>query len=330
MPTDSLQINQSILHRFAKLIQVQRLAHAYLFVGPEDIGKSETALRIAKLVNCEGQEETVPQEPCDQCPSCRKIDSGNHPDVFVIDRGEEQSIKIVQIREMIKRNQLKAFEARKKVFIIKNAEKLTLEGSNALLKTLEEPTDSSLLLLTTSVPEKNLDTIKSRCQRIQFFPVSNDRLEVQLKDAFSLEDHPSRFLAYFSEGCLGKATRLNEDKFFGRKNEIIDNIVFQGNNEQYIKEVLTDKERTKEVLDVILCWFRDLLLVKVGADTGRLVHADRIDDLLGLEPRYSFRQVKDIIQEAVNASRLLGENLNIKIPLILLREKIWTRSYRSG
>jgi len=324
MTTAQIQINQPILKRFTRLLQSGRMAHAYLFIGPDDIGKSETALAIAKFVNCESNTKEDQPEACDQCPSCRKIDSGNHPDIFVIDSGQEQSIRIAQIRELINKNQLRAFEARKKVFIIKNAEKLTLDGSNALLKTLEEPTPDSLLLLTTSVPEKNLDTIKSRCQAVHFFPVSKDQISTQLKNDYCVEGNAAHFLASFSEGCLGKARRLNESKFLVRKNEIIDNIVFQGNNETYIKDVLADREHTKEVLDVLLSWFRDLLLVKVGAEEDQLVHVDRIDDLMDIEAKYSFHQVKDIVDSIVNAARLLGENLNVKIPLTLLREKIWT------
>lgn len=326
-----MPINDAILKRFARLIRTGRLAHAYLFSGPQGIGKSETALSIAKRINCEVKCDVRQEEPCDRCPSCRKIKSGNHPDVFVLDTGDEQSIKIARVRELIYRIQLKPFESEKKIFIIKDAEKLTLEGSNALLKTLEEPAGSSLLLLTTSVPEKNLATIKSRCHAVHFFPVSKERVEGQLKSDCAIEDQDqAHFLAYFSEGCLGKAKRLNEEEFFVRKNEIIDNIVFQGNNELYIKDVLADKERVKEVLDVLLCWFRDLMLLKVGVPQNRLVHGDRIDELLELEGRYSFHQIKDIIEGAVNTSRLLGENLNVKIPLTLLREKIWTRPYKSN
>ncbi len=289
-----MQVNKAILQRFVRLIKTQRLAHAYLFVGPADTGKGETALSIAKLVNCESSDTDAQQVPCGQCLSCKKIDSGNHPDVFILDTGDEQSIRIAKVRDLLHKIPLRPFEGKRKVFIIKDAEKMTLESANALLKTLEEPSASSLLILTTRALEKNLGTVKSRCHAVRFLSISNDPV--------------------FSE----------------RKNDIIDNIVFQENNDSYIKEVAADKDRTKEVLDVLLYWFRDLILLKSGAGQDRCAHADRICELEKLESRYSFRQLEDIVEGVVDASRLLGENLNIKIPLTLLREKIWVRPYRSN
>ena len=111
------QLDHSILQRFAFLKKKERLAHAYLFIGPSDIGKGETALAIAKLVNCEAPEGEM---FCDTCPSCIKINSGNHPDVYMIDNGYGESIKIEMIREILSRNKLRSFMAARKVFIIKN------------------------------------------------------------------------------------------------------------------------------------------------------------------------------------------------------------------
>ena len=317
---------KQISKRFATLIRHQRLAHAYLFVGPEDVGKSESALAVAKLVNCHANMEGTKEECCDKCPSCLKINSGNHPDIFIVDKGEEQSIKIARIRELVSRIQLRPFEARKKVFIIKGIEDLTLEGSNALLKTLEEPTDNSLLILTTSVPERNLGTIKSRCHAVHFFPLSKEKLAAELNGEYSIPEEASHFLAYFSEGCLGKAKRLNEKKFFDKKNLIIDNIVFQRENESYIKEILADQRQTQEALAVLLSWFRDVIFLKTQVEPGRLMHIDRVHELSRLAAQYSFNQVKTIIEGIVNTSKLLEENLNVKIPLSLLREAIWAKS----
>lgn len=177
MITQTFQADKTILKRFARLIQNGRLAHAYLFVGPEGIGKGQTALGIARMINCERNLEEIKDDYCGECSNCLRITSGNHPDVAIVDSGEEPSIKIAKIRELIVRMQLRPYESRKKIFIIKKIEDLTLEGSNALLKTLEEPGKDSLLLLTTAVLEKNLGTIRSRCHTVYFFPQPQKRLE---------------------------------------------------------------------------------------------------------------------------------------------------------
>ncbi len=316
-------VNISILNRFEKIATNNRLAHAYLFVGPELTGKSETALAIAKLVNCA---DTARELFCDACPSCIKINAGSHPDVGVIDSGDGQSIKIAAIRDLVSRVQLRPFEAPKKVFVIKNIEQLTLEGSNALLKTLEEPGSDTLLILTTAVPEKNLETVKSRCHVVNFFPATQQRVAATLEDDLDIPEPAAHFLAYFSEGCLGKARRFYQEGIFERKNDMIDHMVLEQDNEAYLKTLSADKEKTKEALAVLLSWFRDLMLLKTGVEQGCVVHADRRKELLSLVSQYSFNQLKEIVEGIVDTSRMLGENLNIKIPLILLREKIWTRS----
>lgn len=318
-------INDLILKRFSLLLANNRLAHAYLFMGPHGIGKSEAALAVAKLVNCENNPDGKQSAPCNECPSCRKIDSGNHPDVMLIDKGEEQSIRVTRARELIARIQLRPYEARRKIFIIKNIEDLTLEGSNALLKTLEEPSKDSLLILTTAVPERNLDTVRSRCHGVHFFALSGERLAAQLKADFALKEQESHFLAYFSEGCLGMARQLSEEGFFDKKNDIIDNIVFRGAQDSYLKAVSADKEQARTILNVLLAWFRDLILMKVGVEEDRLVNSDRRKDLTRLAGSYTFQQLTDIVNEIVTTLKLLDDNLNVKIPLTILKEEIWVR-----
>src|ERR1700722_20195644 len=122
------QINAAAMERFRRLTANHRLAHAYLLVGPQDSGKTQTALSVAQLVNC----ENGPLKPCGECTACRKIASGNHPDVHVIGNDEMDSIKIEEIRFLLSRAHLMAYEAKIKVFIIRNIELMTLEAANAL------------------------------------------------------------------------------------------------------------------------------------------------------------------------------------------------------
>jgi len=323
---EQIEINQSILNRFSILWASERLAHAYLFIGPDFSGKTTTALAVAKLINCDSNKNRKKKEPCGHCPSCIKIESGNHPDLSILDIEEgAQSIKIAAIRELVGKSQLRPFEAQRKIFIIRNVDKLTPEGSNALLKTLEEPSQSSILILTTSSPESILSTVRSRCHAIQFFPLPQESIEAQLRKGISRNKEECHYLSYFSEGCLGKALFLGEKGFFKKKNEYIDNLVFDRENENYIKQLLLDKEQTKEALDVLFSWFRDLLLMKTEVEEQKLMNLDRAADLKQMIQKYSFGQLQDILNEIINTKRLLDGNFNVRIPLILLREKIWIR-----
>ena len=325
MKLEEVVVHQDILSRFAKLVKNGRLAHAYLFVGPARIGKSETALALAKLVNCEASTAQVSEGFCGQCPSCVRINSGNHPDVHVLEKGEEGSIKIEQIRDLLAQVQLRPFEARKKIFIIKNIEDLTPEAGNAILKTLEEPSVNSLLILTTSVRERNLDTIVSRCHLMNFYPASHEELEGKLKAYYHVENPGAHFLARFAEGSLGRARQLNERHMFERKNEMIDQFILAPDSEDFIKKVLADKDETKELLNVLLSWVHDGLLIKAGAEDRRLIHLDRLKELRRFEAQHTFGELQELHEEVVKTSRLLNENLNVKIPLMIIKEQLWAK-----
>lgn len=319
--TQLTAINLDVLQRFARLHQGGRLAHAYLFSGPAGTGKFDTALGVARLLNCEAP--TADGQFCDDCPPCRKIASGNHPDVWIATAEPGESIKIATVRELIGRVPFRPFEAAQKIFIVDGVERLTADAGNALLKTLEEPTNHSLLILTSSVPERNLGTIVSRCHPVRFFALPRRRLAEQLSRDSGLPSEAAAFLAGYTEGCPVRARDLAAADFVGRKNEIVDNIALGRNNGEYLKKELGDRARTREVLDVLLTWFRDLLLIKGGGEPGRAVHADRQRDLERQAARYSFDQLQEIIRRNVHTLRLWGDNLNVKIPMQTLTESIW-------
>ncbi len=309
-------VNDQVLERFARLMHEGRLAHAYLFVGPVQTGKTQTALAVARLVNC----EEPSAGPCGACVSCRKIISGNHPDIHVVN-SDEGSIKIEQIRTLLGRSQLRPYEAKTKVFIIRDAQNMTIEAANALLKTLEEPSPNTLMILTTALPEANLDTIKSRCHTVQFFPVAVNRITQVLSDE-GLSAVQARFLAVYTDGCLGQARALAQEGLAQGKNKMLDEILFNRHNDDYLKELAKDDVKAAQALQVLLTFFRDVLLLKSGAGTDMLVHQDRLKDLNTFAAR-STDDLDAVVRHIVAAKRLIGEKLNVKVALNLLREYIW-------
>jgi len=314
---NSTQINATVIDRFKRLAANHRLAHAYLLVGPQDSGKTQTALSLAQIVNCEN--ETI--LPCLECPSCKKIASGNHPDVHILGTDEMESIKIEEIRFLLSRAQLMAYEAKHKVFIIRNIELMTLEAANALLKTLEEPAPNTLMILTTSVPELNLDTIKSRCHTVKFFPSSINRIAKVLREE-GLKEQDAKFLAVYSEGNLGKTRKLIEQDIIKRKRSIIDEMLLNRNNDSFLKELSSNPQGTIEALRLILSFFRDVLLFKCGIATTELVHQDSLGEIEKFAKR-GFEDLALIIRQIVKTKELVDENLNVKMSLSLLREHIW-------
>ena len=311
------QINASVMQRFSRLIANHRLAHAYLLVGPQDSGKTQTALSLAQLVNCESET----QQPCGECPACCKIASGNHPDVHVIGNDEMDSIKIEDIRFILSRVHLMAYEGRHKVFIIRNIELMTQDAANALLKTLEEPTPNTLMILTTSVPESNLETIKSRCHIVKFFPSSVNRIEKILMDE-GVKGQDAHFLAVYSEGCLGKTRRLITQEIIPRRRKIFDEMLINRHNDNFLKELSTNPQETSQALRLLLSFFRDVLLLKSGVSKTELVQQDSLEQIEKFAAR-NFEDLALIIRQIVQTKKLVDESLNVKMSLSLLREHIW-------
>jgi len=325
MVATNLQADNNIISRFGELMRRKRLAHAYLFVGPQGVGKFETALGVAKLINCERSSKLGGAAYCDRCGSCLRIGSGNHPDVTVISSGTEVSIKIDQVRQLINHMQLRPYESMLKIFIIERIEDLTLQGSNALLKTLEEPAADSLLILTTNVLEKNLGTIRSRCHTVSFFPRPQRELMETLKGQGGVDRAGAHFLALFSEGYPGRARQWQAQGFLERKNDIIDRLVLKKGEAAFLKKLAADKAQIRTALDVLLSWFRDLLVVKADAGDECLMHADRRPALRKMAQRYDALRLQAIVRQIVETARMVEENLNVKIPLQLLMEQIWLK-----
>jgi len=326
--TTAVFSHQQILERFSRFVREGRLAHAYMFIGPQGVGKFETAVQVAKLFNCESGIQTKITMPCETCSSCQRIDGGNHPDVHILSCSAGETIKIEDIRDLIVQVQLRPFESQRKIFIIRNSENLTLEAGNALLKTLEEPSPLSLIILTTQIPERNLDTIRSRCQPVYFFPLSRLKLVDHLESNYHIGRETASFLSVYSEGCIGRAYRLHEKDFFRRKNEIIDQMIFSPADDGYLKKVAGEEEFVRDILTVLWSWFRDVILLKEGLPDTEVVHVDRLRELRKVASILSYEEINEILQQIIKVYQLLNENLNVKIALILLKEKIWVKSLK--
>jgi DNA polymerase-3 subunit delta' len=309
------QINASVMQRFSRLAANHHLAHAYLFVGPADCGKTQTALSLAQLVNCESE------KACGECAACRKIASGNHPDVHVIGNDEMDSIKIEDIRFLLSRAHLMAYEGRTKVFIIRHIELMTLEAANAFLKILEEPTANTLMILTTSSLESNLDTIKSRCHIVRFFPSPANRIAKLLTDE-GVKPPDAHFLAVYSEGCLGKTRKLITQEIITRKRKVLDEMLLNRHNDSFLKTLSADPQETAQALRLLLSFFRDVLLFKSGVSKTELLHQDCLKEIEKFTAR-EFLDLALIIRQIVQTKELLDDKLNVKMSLSLLREHLW-------
>ena len=215
---DGIIGNNSIKQELEQIIKLNKLSHSYLFVGTEGIGKKQIAKEFAKMILCLGEEKY-----CNSCKSCLEFDTNNNPD-FTLIEPDGASIKIEQIRQL----QRKIIEApiisNKKVYIIDNADLMTKEAQNCLLKTLEEPPEFVTIILIGSKESEFLSTIKSRCMIIKFQNISDEEIKKYIKEKHQIDNLSENMLQMF-QGSIGKAENLVEkQELYNSISEIIEKI----------------------------------------------------------------------------------------------------------
>ena len=296
-----------------------RVAGAYLFTGAEAIGKYLAARTFAKALNCSGNKD----DSCGTCASCRRIEKNEHPDVHFIDPQDSDAIKIEDIRQLKQNISLRAYEARFKVFVINDAHKLTAEASNALLKILEEPSGSSVIILVTAKPALLFKTVISRCQAVKFFPLERAKLENMLKENYNIEPDPAHFLAYFSEGRIGRCLELNDTDALKDKNTVIDifTVSRATNLDNLAKQ--NSKEDIRRYLNTLASWFRDLYLAKLGATPAELINVDRSTEIARSVDSYSWDKLEKIFKCISDSLLYLEQNINVKLTLSNLKAELW-------
>ena len=302
--------HQHIIEQLQRTVASDRIAGAYLFVGPTGIGKETVARYFAQLIFC--QQNAQPPIVCGTCLACRKVDSGNHPDLQFI-RPEGSLLRIGQIRELQKQIVYEPLEARRKVYILTDVERMNAEAENCLLKTLEEPPASSVLILLTSNIQVLLPTTRSRCQILQFHPMPTQELAAVLTDRFSVASEQATTLAIAAGGAIGKAiTQLEKG---GTLTEEVPELLKETDLLAAFRLAESFKDNP-ETLDSLVTWYRDLLFLQQGAPLELITHIHSLEELQTLVPRYSHLRIQQAIQTVFDTKSLI-ENTNTNATLAL-------------
>ena len=254
-----------------------RLAHAYLFEGPDGVGKRLMALALARALFCEAG------DGCGECPACRKVDHLNHPDLHLLS-ADGQQIKIDQIRAIQKELALRPLEGAVRFCLIDGAETMNPAAANALLKTLEEPQPGTHLILLSPKPEMLLDTIRSRCQRLRFNRLPRARLAQVLEHRLELSEQDASVMAALADGSFRKAFGDNRELYLDRRKKLIRALVSLSSGSifplfELAQELADDKENLADILDIYQSFLRDLLLLIHGRPEKELVNIDMRETL---------------------------------------------------
>ena len=314
MPFKDIKGQDKPINFLQESIKQQQLAGAYLFLGPDGVGKAMAAKILAKAVNCLEAES----DACEKCSSCIKIEKNQHPDIHLINAGnpeddeETGAIKIEDIRQLHREINLRPFEAKKKVFIIDNAHQLTAEGANALLKILEEPPKNSLIILISSKFSRLFKTIISRCRIVKFSTLPRKELEATLKNEYHLLYDQAHFLAYLAEGRLGAALSLKDTDILREKNMLIDDFV-AADSSHLDHLAAKDRESLRRYLNLLAVWLRDIYLVKSGLPHAEIINLDRKEQLLKLMSHYTYSELDEALKFVSQALLYLEQNVNAKL-----------------
>ena len=279
---------------------------SYLFFGPDGVGKRTAAIEFAKAINCDDT-------------ASRKIDSGNHPDVFIIHpEGKSGSIKIEKIREIIYQASLKPYEAKKRIFIVNDAEAMTLEAQNALLKVLEEPPQHHILILTTSNAAALLSTVLSRCKVLKFYSLGQDKIQ-EFLEARGMEEKEAVLFSHMAMGSLGRAMELKYGDIIARRDQVVNDFFLR--KSALLKENVLSGDLVKNIgqsLYMLLCWYRDLLVSKFTQAPDELLNADRSREIFSYASRFSREKLQKDVLAIMETIGHVRANVNPKIALFNL------------
>ena len=319
-----------LLKRIELTLQQQRQSHAYLLSGPPHVGKMALAINLSQALNClEG-----PGEPCGSCTQCTRIAEGHHSDISVLAPGQGEEgrspktvIGIGAIKEIIRRVSLNPYEGKSSVVIIDGAESMSDDAANALLKTLEEPPPQVMFLLLTADEGAVLPTIRSRCQSMALVPLSKDKMVEELVSNHQITAEQAEQLFRLSRGCLGWAiSALNDSQVLEQREADLEKMreTLEAGLETrftYANEVATlfgsDREAAKDLLALWLRWWRDLLLIKEGAEEF-LHNADHDESLKSQAAGLSTAEIVQFINRLMQTLSNLDSNVSPRLAMEVL------------
>ena len=268
--------HDKIKEHLQKSIELDKVSHAYIFNGGLGAGKKTIAKLFAKTLQCEKHGI----EPCNECHSCIQADSSNQPDIIWIRHEKPGSIGVDDIREqLIGDMQIKPYSSRYKIYIIDEAEKLTVQAQNALLKTIEEPPAYGIVIMLTTNADIFLQTILSRCVRLDFKPVADELVVKYLKDNYDVTDYETKFAAAFAQG-----NKLTIDDY----------------------------------LDLMAMWYRDVLVFKSTNDVNPVIFKDELSQIKSQASHFSYEGLQDILNSIDKVKIRLKANVNFDLVIELL------------
>lgn len=302
-------------------IQTGKLSHAYILNGETGSGRHMLADAFAKTLLCDNRQET---DACEICKSCVQAESKNHPDIRYITH-EKVSISVDDIREQLNNDiQIKPYSSDYKIYIIPDANKMTEQAQNALLKTIEEPPAYAIIILLTDNLNSMLSTIQSRCICLNMKPVNKEEIAAYLVKTLSMEPEQAHIAAGFCQGNMGKAIRFANSHDFQEMKEDVLGLLRQIDSldlseiVEIIHQLSQKKAMIHDYLDLMLLWYRDVLMFKVTKDANLLLYQDQYHEISKQASSRTYEDIENILQAIDKAKIRLDANVNFDVVMELM------------
>ena len=318
--SDVLGHEQTILH-MKHAIEMDKVSHAYIISGEKGSGKKLLADLFAQTLQCEKKGT----DPCMECRSCKQAVSRNQPDIIYVTHEKPNTISVEDIRTQINGNiMIKPYNSPYKVYLVDEAEKLSVQAQNALLKTIEEPPAYAVILLLTTNAGMLLQTIRSRCVILELKPVSSPMVKKYLMEQIEVPEYHADICTAFAQGNVGKAKRLALSDSFSEMLEHALHLV-KYIHEMEVSDMIADLKRIStykmeidDYLDLLTVWYRDVLMFKATRDADSLIFSHELISIQEKAQKSSYEGLELIIKSLEKAKIRLNANVNFDMAMELL------------
>ena len=313
--------HNEIIEYIQNAVKMDKVSHAYIMNGQKGSGKKMLADLFARTLQCEGEGVV----PCGECRSCKQADGNNQPDIIKVTHEKPNSISVDDIRTQVNNDILiKPYSSKYKIYIIPEADKMTVQAQNALLKTIEEPPSYAVIFLLTENAEVLLPTIRSRCVMLKLRNIKDKLIKKYLMEEMEIPDYKADICTAFAQGNMGRAIMLATSEHFNEiKEEAVQLLKYINDMELYeiveaIKRINNYKLDITDYLDIIMIWYRDILLYKATKDVDGVVFADQLNYIKERASKSSYEGIEKILDSIEKAKARLKANVNFDLVMELL------------
>ena len=313
--------HKDIINYIRNAVSEDKVSHAYILNGERGSGKKMLANLFASTLQC----EKGGPDPCNECHSCKQAESGNHPDIIHVTHEKPNTISVEDVRTQVNNDiMIKPYQGPYKIYIISEADLMTPQAQNALLKTIEEPPEYAVIFLLTDNAQMLLPTITSLCVMMKLRKIKDTLIKNYLMETLKVRDYKADMCTAFAQGNMGRAIMLANSEHFNEIREeavqLLKYIDEMDLNEvvKAIKRISAYKLEINDYLDIIMIWYRDVLIYKATQDVTKVVFKDQLSCIKARARKSSYEGIEKILESLEKAKSRLKANVNFDLVMELL------------